>query len=132
MTEIDNPDVARAFADTPDDARAGLMRLRALILDTAADLPSAQPLREELRWGQPAYLAPKGSTLRLGVPKSGGFALFVHCRSRLIPEFTQIFPEQDRIEGTRAVLFDDPSQIDAARHGWLVARALTYHHRPSG
>ena len=35
--------------------------------------------------------------------------------------------DQDRTEGTRAILFDDASQIDILRHGWLIRRALTYH-----
>mgnify|MGYP000592624135 CR=1 FL=1 len=43
-----------------------------------------------LRWGQPAYLAPKGSTLRVGIPKSGGaFALFAHCQTTLIADFRE-------------------------------------------
>lgn len=129
MTGFANQQVAAAFAAFPSDARAGLHRLRDLILATADGIPQAQPLTETLKWGQPAYLAPKGSTLRLGVPKSGGFGLFVHCQSRLIPTFQTAFPDTDRIEGTRAILFDHPDEIDPVRHGWLIAQALTYHIR---
>ncbi|KIC45211.1 hypothetical protein RA28_12105 [Ruegeria sp. ANG-S4] len=127
MTPFDDPKVAAAFDALPKPARPGAMLLRELIFDTAGSLPRAQPLSEELRWGQPAYLAPKGSTIRLGGHKSATFALFVHCQSRLMGDFTSAFPGEDRIDGTRAILFDDPAQIDATRHGWLIARALTYH-----
>jgi hypothetical protein len=126
MTPYANEQVAAAFAAIPSEPREGLLRLRELIFDVAGDLPNEPQVEETLKWGQPAYLTPKGSTIRLGIPKSGGFALFVHCQSRLIPDYEMAFPKADRIEGTRAVLFKDADQIDEGRHGWLIARALTY------
>ena len=122
--------VAAAFDAAPPAARDGLLALRSLVFETAEDLPQIGRLEEALRWGQPAYLTPErksGTTLRLGVPKSGKFALFVHCQTSLIGDFITMFPGQDRIEGTRAILFDSADQIDPRRHGWLIRRALTYH-----
>jgi len=122
--------VAAAFDAVATDARKGLLKLRGLILETAAELPRIGPLEEALRWGQPAYLTPQsksGSTIRLGVPKMASFALFVHCKTSLIGDYITMFPGKDRIEGTRAILFDDVSQIDQKRHVWLIRRALTYH-----
>lgn len=122
--------VANAFDAIDHQARPGLLALRSLIFEVAAEAPQVGEIEEALRWGQPAYLTPftkSGTTLRLGVPKAGGFALFVHCQTSLIPDYITAFPGQDRIEGTRAVLFDDPDQIDPMRHGWLIHRALTYH-----
>ncbi|WP_170401060.1 DUF1801 domain-containing protein [Ruegeria arenilitoris] len=127
MTPFDDPKVAAAYDALPKETRAGALVLRELIFDTAASLPHAQPLQEALRWGQPAYLAPKGSTIRIGTHKSASFALFVHCQSRLMGDFTSAFPGEDRLDGNRAILFDNPDQIDPTRHGWLIARALTYH-----
>ncbi len=124
------PEVSAAFDAFPDSAKPGLMRLRALILECASNLPQVGELKEELRWGQPAYLpsTPKtGSTLRLGVPKSGGFAIYAHCGTSIIRDFAEAFPGMDRIEGNRAVQFDNMDQIDAARHGQLIHHALTYH-----
>ena len=122
--------VAAAFDALPAGARDGVLGLRSLILDVADDLPRIGRLEEALRWGQPAYLTPdtkSGSTIRLGVPKSAQFALFVHCQTSLITDYITMFPDQDRIEGTRAVLFKTADQIDPVRHGWLIRRALTYH-----
>ena len=127
MTPFDDPKVEAAFDAMAPETQAGALALRALIFDTANDLPMAHPLTEALRWGQPAYLAPKGSTIRLGGHKAASFALFVHCQSRLMGDFTSAFPGEDRLEGNRAILFDAPDQIDPTRHGWLIARALTYH-----
>lgn len=127
-----NAKVEEAFDLEDSEARRGLLALRALILDTAAELPAVGRVEEALRWGQPAYLTPdskSGSTLRLGVPKGARFGLFVHCQSRLIPEYLMTFPAWDRVEGTRAVLFDHPDEVEPIRHGWLIKRALTYHIR---
>lgn len=122
--------VASAFGIMPPDARRGVLALRVLIFKTAARLPEVGPIKEALRWGQPSYLTPQtksGSTLRLGVHKQGKFALFAHCQTDIISSFANTFPGQDRIEGTRAILFDDIGQIDPARHGLLIRHALTYH-----
>ncbi len=127
MTPFEDPKVQAAFDALPKNTRAGALALRELVYETARGLPRAQPMTEDLRWGQPAYLAPKGSTIRLGGHKSAPFALFVHCQSRLMGDFTSAFPGEDRIDGNRAVLFDTLDQIDETRHGWLIARALTYH-----
>ncbi|MEW2911913.1 DUF1801 domain-containing protein [Leisingera sp. JC11] len=123
------PEVEAAFAVSDPLAREGLLRFRQLIFDTAAETPEAGRVEEVLRWGQPAYVTPEtktGSTIRLGVPKGARFALFVQCQSRLIPEFAAAFPAWDRFEGTRAVLFNDPQDVEPLRHGWLIKRALTY------
>lgn len=125
MKPVASPKVKAAFDAFPSEAREGLLRLRALIFEVAGDLE----VREELRWGQPAYLAPKGSTLRLGAPKAGGFALYAHCQSTVISSYAEAFAGQDRIEGNRAVLFGDVSEIDAARLGQLIAHALRYHEK---
>ncbi|AHD02768.1 DUF1801 domain-containing protein [Leisingera methylohalidivorans] len=128
-----SPEIEAAFAVFDPLAREGLLRLRQLIFRTAAETPEAGRVEEVLRWGQPSFITPEtktGSAIRLGVPKGARFALFVHCQSRLIPEFAAVFPAWDRFEGTRAVLFDDPAEVEPIRHGWLIKRALTYRIRP--
>lgn len=128
-----SPQVQAAF-NVPDPvARDGMLALRDLILETADGIAGIGRIEETLRWGQPAYLTSQsrcGTTLRIGLAKQARFALFVHCRTQIIPEFTRTFSGWDRVDGTRAVLFDTASQIDPFRHGWLVERALTYHKSP--
>ena len=115
--------VAAAFAAMPKAERAGLLELRARIFAVA--LAEGIALEEALRWGQPAYLAPKGSTIRLGLPKTGGFALYTHCQSSLMSDFKAICPDL-RFEGNRAVHFKTdeapPKALDL-----LIRAALTYH-----
>ncbi len=121
--DFEDANVAAAFAAFPEDVRAGLLALRAQILAVA--LAEGIPLEESLRWGQPAYLAQKGSTIRLGVPKTGGYAIYTHCQTTLMRDFREICPEL-RFEGNRAVHFaagdTAPEAIDL-----LIRTALTYH-----
>lgn len=75
---FDEPNVERAFSAFPDEVKTGLLLLRALIFDVAARTEGVGRLEETLKWGQPAYLTPEtkpGTTIRLGCPKAGGFAI---------------------------------------------------------
>lgn len=122
------PAVAAAFAAFPDAARGGLLRLRALIFEVAQDTPGVGRIEETLKWGQPAYLTPEtraGSTLRLGVPKTGGFALFAHCQTTIVADFRRVFPDDFAYDGNRAVRFDVDPEPGAIVP--LIRHALTYH-----
>ena len=123
-------DAKTIFDAVEPDAKTGLIRLRDMIYATAEADPRIAPIAETLKWGQPAYVSKTGTTLRLGVPKSGGFGLFVHCQSRVIPDYQAMFPDLDRFDGTRGLLFSSPNEIDETRHTWLIQRALTYRLKP--
>ena len=111
--------------------RPALLQLRDLIFQVAADTPEVPSVTEDLRWGEPSYLTPPriGSTIRLGVPKTGGFGIFAHCQTTIISDFAAAYPGWDQFDGNRGVLFDDIKQIDPVRHGALIRSALTYHLR---
>ena len=122
--------VRRAFAAFPQAVRPGLLHLRQLIFEVAERTDGTGRLEETLKWGQPAYLTPEtksGTTLRLGTPKSGGFALYVHCQTTLISDFSATFPGTFSYEGNRAVLFTADTPIDDSPLRLLIANALTYH-----
>lgn len=121
-----SPEVAEKFDAAPALARAGMLALRRLILGCAVEMPEVGQVEEALRWGQPAYLARRGSTLRIG-ETAEGFALYAHCRTSIISDFAEAFPGMDRIEGTRAVHFRAAEEVDPDRHGQLVRHALGYH-----
>lgn len=123
-------DVARAFEDMPPDAQEPLQRLRRLILDTAANTPGVGPVTETLKWGQPSYLTEKtkaGSTIRLGCPKQGGFAIYTHCQTSIMADFQALFPDDFTFDGNRAVVFKAGDDLPLDKLGFLISRALTYH-----
>ncbi|MCI2395523.1 DUF1801 domain-containing protein [Aliiroseovarius sp. N1F302] len=122
--------VAERFDGFPPDTRAGLLELRDLIFETADDLPAAGRIEETLKWGQPAYLTPdsrSGTTIRLGIPKTGGFALYVHCQTTLLSEFQSLFPDKFKYEGNRAIHFTPGQPLPFEKLRLLIKNALTYH-----
>ncbi len=125
-----NADVAAKFASYPAPARTALLALRSLIFDTAAETPGVGQLEETLKWDQPAYLTPEtrsGSTIRLGLPKQGGFAIYTHCQTTLIADFQGAFPDDFDYEGNRAIRFSDGETPPLDQLRLFVRSALTYH-----
>ena len=126
-----NDAVKNTFAGFSETARPGLLELRRLIFDVA-ETENVGRIEETLKWGQPAYLTPEsksGTTLRLGVPKAGGYALFVHCQTSIISDARLVFADAFTYDGNRAVLFNAQSEIAIAPLALLIAQALTYHRR---
>ncbi|WP_227421470.1 DUF1801 domain-containing protein [Pacificispira spongiicola] len=123
-----SPDVEAAFDAFPEPARGTLLALRALIFEVAAETPGVGAIEETLKWGQPAYLTPEtksGTTIRLGMPKTGGAALYTHCQTTVMSDFRALFPGEFTFDGNRAVLFDTSADIEKLR--MLIRHALTYH-----
>lgn len=122
--------VKAAYDAFPPEARAMALTLRDLIFSVAGDNPEVGEIEETLKWGQPSYLTPQtksGSTLRVGVPKQGGAALFAHCATDIISTYANTFPGTDQIEGNRAVIFTTPDDIVPLRLRLLIYHGLTYH-----
>ena len=126
------PEVRAVFDAALSAAREGMLALRGLILAEARAMPDIGVLTEALRWGQPAYLTlatGAGSTLRVGIPKAGGFALFAQCQTSLIADFKELAGAECRIEGNRAVLFHTVDDLRPDMLGLLIRRALRWHWR---
>ena len=122
--------VKLAYDAFPAEVRDMAMTLRDLIFSVAQDNPEVGKIEETLKWGQPSYLTPQtkaGSTLRIGVPKHGGAALFAHCATDIISTYASTFPGSDRIEGNRAVIFTTTDDIVPMRLRLLIYHGLTYH-----
>ena len=135
LTEPDppfqSPEVEAAFAAFPEDARTGLLALRRLIFETAAETQGIGRIKECLKWGQPSYLTPdtkSGTTIRLGMPKTGGMALFTHCQTSVISDFRTLFPDDFAYDGNRAVHI--APDADKSKLRLIIRQALTYHQRP--
>ena len=125
-----DPAVKAAFDEFPSDARTPLLALREMIFEVAETTPGVGGLEETLKWGQPAYLTPEtksGSTIRLGVPKDGGAALYAHCQTTIISDFRTHFPDEFVYEGNRAVRVDPEKPLERDLLKLLMTRALTYH-----
>ena len=123
------PAIADVFDAQPPLVAQGMVRLRDLIIDTGAGDPRIGPLTESLKWGQPAFrprAANTGTTLRVAPHKSATFAFCAPCSTTVIATHAQRFAGADRIDGSRAILFDHPDQIDADRLRLTILHGLTY------
>ena len=126
MTHPVPPNVNQVIQGYAPPVRDGVLRLREVILQVA-ETELQNPVEEALRWGQPAYVTPKGSTLRIGPHRHASFALYAHCQSTIIASYAQAFPGWDRLDGNRAVLFDKVQDIEPERLSHLIRHALNYH-----
>jgi hypothetical protein len=127
--------VAAAFAAFPEPVRARLLEVRKLIFETAADIERIGPLTETLKWGEPAYLTEasgSGSTIRLGWFRSSerGCAVLFNCRTTLVDDFRNRFPDLFAYEKNRAILLDPRKPLPGAQLSACLAMVLTYHRRP--
>jgi hypothetical protein len=122
--------VAAVFDAYPPALRARLTRLRKLILATAAKMDGIGTIEETLRWGQPAFLAKTGSTIRIDAVKGerSRYAMYFICHTDLVERFRELYP-QLVYQGNRAILFDVRAAFpeDALRH--CISLALTYRRR---
>ncbi|HEY1862518.1 MAG TPA: DUF1801 domain-containing protein [Roseiarcus sp.] len=127
-------DVAAAFAAFPERVRARLLEARDLIFKTAADIEAVGPLKETLKWGEPAYLTEitrSGRTIRLGWSRSSEreCAVLFNCRTTLVDDFHIQFPDAFAYEKNRAILLDAREPLPKAPLTTCLAMALTYHRR---
>ena len=115
-------DIKKVFDEIDGPARDTLLAARDLIFDCAGDIA----VEECLKWGQPSYIAGKGSTLRLGVNKAGKPAIYAHCQSSIVSDFAAQFGSDFEIEGNRAVVLGAFTPKDQDKLRALIRHGLTY------
>jgi len=133
MRRFADPAVAAVFKAYPAGMRKRVLALRELVFDVAAKTEGVGPLTETLKWGQPSYLTEEtksGTTVRIDrLKKAGGYALYVHCQSGLVPRFRDLYGDTFRYEGKRALLFDIDARLPLAELRHCIGLALTHHLR---
>lgn len=126
-------EILAAFEQVEPNARAVLLDIRALILETTNNSAEIGAIDETLKWGQPSYLPKKariGSTLRLWVDKDDGHpTLFVNCQTDLLDQIREIYPSQFRYGGARAVSLCGTLADVRAPVSHIILLVLTYHIR---
>ncbi|MFT7688412.1 MAG: hypothetical protein ACI9FB_003776 [Candidatus Azotimanducaceae bacterium] len=129
MNKFDNQAVASVFEGYPVEVGCGLMCMRDLIFEVAADLDPLIDLEESLRWGEPAYLCKSGSTIRLGFKKSNPaeYGMYFNCKAQLIETIQEVYGADFQYEGQRALIFQVGQKINSAALKQCIALALRYH-----
>ena len=104
------------------------MYLRELILEVASE-NDIDELEETLKWGEPSYLAKKGSTIRIDwKPKiPNQYAMYLQCTSKLIPTFKVVYKNTFEFEGNRAIIFKMDAKLPEVELKKCISICLTYH-----
>ncbi len=129
MNIISHPKVNEKFSNYPKAIKDKLLNLRRIILDTANNIDSIQELEETLKWGEPSYLAKKGSTIRIDWKKSkpDQYAIYFKCTSKLVSTFREVYKDDFNYENNRAIIFKLDDNIPEKKLSHCITLALTYH-----
>ena len=128
MKLTSTPNVREKFKSYPSHIRPKIKQLRKLILDTAKEI-ELPALEETLKWGEPSYLAKKGSTIRIDwkTKKPDQYAIYFKCTSKLVVTFIKVFGDKFNYENHRAILFGLEDKIPEKELKRCIAAALRYH-----
>lgn len=123
-----NPDIQAKFDHYPQDARRQLKRVRNLILAIAAE-NKLGPVEETLKWGEASYLVTGGTTIRIDwKPKyPDTIKVFFHCQTSLIETFKEMYRNEFKYEGARAIVIPLSADIEKLPLAHCVELALKYH-----
>jgi len=129
LNAIENDEVRAVFENYPLNIQKQLLALRELIINTAFKCEDIKELEETLKWGEPSYISKIGSTIRLGLVKSNPnqYAMFFHCKTKLIDTFKEMYGDIFTFEGNRAILFNDKDIISKAELEHCIMMSLRYH-----
>lgn len=131
MDNFTNKDVENVFKSYPEKIQKPMLKLRQMVLDTAAESDAVTAIEETLKWGEPSYICKIGSTVRMDWKDTNPeqYALYFHCQTKLVDTFKELYPDLLHFEGNRAIVFgvDDELPLDEVKHCILLS--LTYHKR---
>jgi len=124
-----DPRVQPVFKNYSPKVRKKITHLRKLIIDTAKELEDVEQLEETLKWGEPSYLAKKGSTIRIDWKEKSPdqYAMYFKCTSRLVETFKPMFKNTFQFEGKRAIVFQMEDAVPDEELKQCIAAALRYH-----
>jgi hypothetical protein len=123
------PEVEAVFDNYPAEVREKIAHLRSLILETANEIGELSQIDETLKWGEPSYIAKKGSTIRIDwkAKSPDQYAMYFKCTSALVPTFKMVFGDLFNYEGNRAIVFRMDDEVPEAELKRCIAAGLQYH-----
>ncbi|MGJ8723702.1 MAG: DUF1801 domain-containing protein [Roseibacillus sp.] len=106
-----------------------MLAIRDLVFMTAQRMGFEQDLVESLKWGEPSYTCPQGSTLRIDWKEKAAdyYRMFFHCQTNLVETFRKLYPQDFYYEGNRAIRVLATSEPDLGKLAHCVELSLNYH-----
>jgi hypothetical protein len=129
LTITTDPAFETKLANYPDFVRDKLLFLRAIVIETAQEIPEIENLEETLKWGEPSFVTPNGSTLRMDWKKKtpNQYQMYFKCTSRLVETFKMVFGDFFDYEKNRAIIFLFDQEIPVTEVKKCIKATLTYH-----
>lgn len=124
-----DPQVAQVYERYPQSVREKMRNLRELILETAKETEGLADIEETLKWGEPSFLAKRGSTIRIDWKEKSPhqYAMYFNCNSKLIPTFRSLYKGIFDFEGNRAIVFHMDDELPKRELKNCIRAGLTYH-----
>lgn len=121
-------DIDGKFETYPKHVRPKMDFLRKLVLETAEEI-GIEEIEETMKWGEPSFIAKKGSTLRMNwtAKKPEQYAMYFKCTSKLVVSFIEVFGDTFNYETTRAIVFKLDEKIPVKELKKCIATTLQYH-----
>jgi len=124
-----DPRMKEKYNSYTPKVRKKIKKLRQLIIDTAKESDQVEQLEETLKWGEPSFLAKKGSTIRVDwkAKTPDQYAMYFKCTSKLVSTFKEVYGDTFKYENTRALLFDFEEEVPEKELKECIDLALNYH-----
>ncbi len=124
-----DPRMKEKYRSYPPKVRKKIKMLRQLILDVAEENEEVNALEETLKWGEPSFLAKKGSTIRIDwkTKTPDQYAMYFKCTSKLVNTFKEVYGDTFKYETTRAILFNLEDEVPEKELKECIEMALNYH-----
>jgi len=124
-----DPRMKDKFDSYPRVIKPKLNALRKLIVQSAKELDTVEDLEETLKWGEPSYLAKKGSTIRMDwkAKTPDQYQLYFKCTSKLVETFRKVYGNKFKYEKNRALVFDLKDKLPKEEIKQCIKAALQYH-----
>jgi len=124
-----NSKVKTKFDAYPKGIKQKMNYLRDLVLETASEIEGIDEIEETLKWGEPSYIAKKGSTIRMDwkTKKPNQYAMYFNCNTSLVETFKAVYGDLFKYEKNRAILFDLEDEIPQKELKACIEMALKYH-----
>ena len=129
MIPFSESSVEGIFDSYPNQVRPDLLALRDLVFTTAQQIGTEETLVETLKWGEPSYVCPGGSTLRMHwkTEDPDHYRIFFHCQTKLISTFRRLYRDDFHFEGNRAIRLELASDPDLRKLAHCIEMSLNYH-----
>ena len=123
-------EISEKLTSYPVSITEKLSQLRDLIGQIAQE-NQCGPVEESLKWGQLSYRVKTGTSIRLDW-QSGHedrLYLYVHCQSKLVATYRELYPEAFVYEGNRALIMPLDYDLNRPELAHCMLLALTYKKR---